>query len=232
MMRRFHTEVELAEYEAQTTWRGFLVAALERLSLGRWFVRPVLLVPLVAALFALRRGVDWLPLIVCVWLAVAHVTLTPWFRIQYLAPVMPAFIAMVVIGLHRLERIRLGRTHVGAALATAVVIAHVYNGVAFAVQYNRQPRATPGPERAAFVESMHARPGRHLVLVRYGPGHQPTAEWVFNSASIDEQRVVFAREMGGGRDAPLLDYFKDRQAWLLEVDRAAGRTTTLLTRLR
>ncbi len=60
---------------------------------------------------------------------------------------------------------------------------------------------------------------KHLVVVRYSPGHPFDQEWVYNEADIDDAPIVWAREM----DAPaenrkLLAYFHDRKAWLFEAD--------------
>jgi hypothetical protein len=60
-------------------------------------------------------------------------------------------------------------------------------------------------------------PGKQLVFVHYWPKHTLT-EWVYNSADIDRQRVVFARDLGAEEDAKLLAYYPDRAAWLLEPD--------------
>jgi hypothetical protein len=57
------------------------------------------------------------------------------------------------------------------------------------------------------------------VIVRYGPRHWPLREWVYNEADIDRATVVWAREMDAPHNCTLLEYFKDRQVWLLEVDK-------------
>src|SRR5207253_1083575 len=78
-----------------------------------------------------------------------------------------------------------------------------------------------GPDdfgRASVEAKLQATPGKHLVLVRYRPEHEPFAEWVYNEADIDRAKIVWAREMERSENQRLLDYFNDRQIWLLEAD--------------
>jgi arylamine N-acetyltransferase len=56
------------------------------------------------------------------------------------------------------------------------------------------------------------------VIVRYGPKHHPNHEWVYNEADIDGARVVWAREIDLPQTHRLLQYFKDRQTWLADID--------------
>jgi hypothetical protein len=42
--------------------------------------------------------------------------------------------------------------------------------------------------------------------------------WVCNAADIDNAKVIFAREMDPVSDREIREYFKDRQAWLVEPD--------------
>lgn len=220
ILRRFHESDELPVYQKQRSLTGFIEAARDKvLSLARWYLRPIpLVIALLAAMFTLRRRLNWLALLVCIWLPIAHMLLSPWMRIQYMAPAMAFFVALVAVGLHRLERLRLGRFPVGAAMVAAVLIAHAHTAVSFAVSYNRRPPPPPGSERAQFVSELLQQPGKHLVIVRYSPSHPPTVEWVYNAADIDASRIVFAREVNPNGDQPLMDYFKDRRIWLLEID--------------
>jgi len=64
--------------------------------------------------------------------------------------------------------------------------------------------------------------GRHLILVKYGP-YGPNRgferEWVYNEADIDGSKVVWARDMDLKENCKLVEYFKDRVIWFLEIDR-------------
>ena len=74
-------------------------------------------------------------------------------------------------------------------------------------------------------------PGRDIVLVRYSPHlydiplHSKDVwppsgvwEWVYNTADIDSQKVIWAQDMGPAKNQELIDYYKDRRVWLLYAD--------------
>jgi hypothetical protein len=77
--------------------------------------------------------------------------------------------------------------------------------------------------RDAIAQQLLAQPGDDLVIVRYGPRHYLHSEWVYNLSDIDGQPVVWARDLGPGKNADLLEYFLDRQVWLLEADAVPPR---------
>jgi len=65
---------------------------------------------------------------------------------------------------------------------------------------------------------LNAQSGRHLVIVQYDPAKDVFLDkWVHNDADIDNAQVVFARDMGGTQNLPLIHYFKDRKVWLLKA---------------
>lgn len=72
--------------------------------------------------------------------------------------------------------------------------------------------------RAAVQSRLEERPGKQLVMVRYGPDHERNFEWVYNAADIDGAKVVWAHELGPEKDARLYEYFKDREIWHMEPD--------------
>jgi hypothetical protein len=61
---------------------------------------------------------------------------------------------------------------------------------------------------------------RHLIVVRYAPGHSSHEEFVYNDADIDGSRVVWARDLGPEAEGRLLRYFKDRTVWMLVVNQS------------
>jgi hypothetical protein len=72
--------------------------------------------------------------------------------------------------------------------------------------------------RAELLHRLENMPGQHLIVVRYAASHLPDPEWVYNAADIDTSKVVWARDMGEQQNQELLQYFKNRDVWLLDPD--------------
>jgi hypothetical protein len=70
------------------------------------------------------------------------------------------------------------------------------------------------------VRLLQQLPGRQLVIIGYGPHHDVDREWVYNDATIDAAKVVWARDMGRNGNEELLQYFRDRKAWFIEIDKS------------
>jgi hypothetical protein len=91
-------------------------------------------------------------------------------------------------------------------------------------------RSTPlddpedGSERARILAQATSLPGRHLILIRYGPDHEILApEWVYNEAEVDRAKVVWARDMGTTANQEVIQYFKGYRVWLINADDASPR---------
>jgi hypothetical protein len=76
----------------------------------------------------------------------------------------------------------------------------------------------PALQRARLLKQLNQRKDQHLILVTYGPNHSYHKEWVYNEADIDGSKVVWARDMGLKENCKLIEYFKGRMVWSLEID--------------
>jgi hypothetical protein len=80
-------------------------------------------------------------------------------------------------------------------------------------------------ERSRVEQALNAREGRHLVFVRHPPEGHWGAEWVYNGASIDDGKIVWAREVSPEADCALRRYYSGRQAWVTYVHESPARLT-------
>ncbi len=79
-----------------------------------------------------------------------------------------------------------------------------------------QPRVALRDQVAAGLANDPA--AQHVVLVRYSGHQSPHEEWVYNSANIDGQSVIWAHDLGEPANVALVDYYKDRKIWRLDPD--------------
>jgi hypothetical protein len=77
------------------------------------------------------------------------------------------------------------------------------------------PRKLLRDEVNAYLEKI---PGKHLLFVRYEPGHCFCEEWVFNNADLNQQKIVYARPFTPETDEALARSLADRDVWLAEPD--------------
>ncbi len=114
-----------------------------------------------------------------------------------------------------------------AATPLVVVVMVVWCGAESKLQLLPPPGRTArlcfpseaNENRTKIVAQLEAQQGRHLVIVRYEPDHDPHKEWIYNAADIDNARIVWAREMDPARNEALMRYFSGYHVWLLEPDR-------------
>jgi hypothetical protein len=83
----------------------------------------------------------------------------------------------------------------------------------------------PPSERARVEQELTARDGRHLVFVRHPAEGYWGAEWVYNRASIDDAKIVWAREVSPDADCALRRYYRGRQVWLTYVHEQPAHAT-------
>lgn len=172
----------------------------------------VMLLGLVGPAWLLALSRNWLTAALLV--SAAGLLLDKWLFSHYAAPA--AVLALIAGAVAAEGTGKRGRAARIALLAAPVVLA--------ALQI---PRVLSGPprfavERAAIARQLAARPGRHVVFVRYAPGHRVQEEWVYNGADLDASRILWARDRGG-QNRLLLRHAPYRSCWHLLVGATAGR---------
>jgi len=192
-----------------------IVDELVRLASLYWM--SIFWLPLLALPETLRSRRFRLALLVaCIVVGVSVVVSKGWPH--YSAPITCLVIALAARGLAVVYHTRVA----GVSLRPLVVVFFCAQLVIMTRYFAEPPGALWSPswhlDRVGVEQSLRSKPGKHLVVVRYAPDHNVHREWVYNRADIDASRVVWAREMDPGADHRLLDYFKDRTAWLVFAD--------------
>jgi len=187
--------------------------------LWRFYLGPALTVPLLMLPWVLKDRWMRFALLTC-GLVMVGLLVEMWMQPHYAAPIAGLLFALVLQAMRRL-RVWRWRGRPAWQFAMWVVV-----GVCVVSAPLKQGKpATWILHRADIVAQLHEGAERHLVLVRYRPWHFVRREWVDNGADIDREKVAWAREMEAAQNRALLNYFKDRLAWLLEADAEPPRLT-------
>jgi hypothetical protein len=221
VMRDYYQR-ELGDFQRSQTVRGYIEQGAAKLvAWWQFYLGPLLSLPLLALPWVLRDHRMGLPLAIVAAMALAS-AVQVWTLPHYFSPAVGALYILLIQGLRHLWQWRrhaggAGRAMVRAVplLASAMILLRV---VAVTTHTAIEPAWPRGNLKRAQVEEELARqPGRQLAIVHYGSHHDLDLEWVWNAASIDASKVVWARDMGE-QNEELLNYFKDRRAWLVNAD--------------
>lgn len=230
VMRRFYSEWATGLYVNVHTVHGFMEALGDKWkTMEAFFLGPALLFPLVAFPGSVLAPRIRVPMLIAASLA-AGVVVEMWFFPHYISPITCAIYAAVLEAIRRLRDWKPGGRPSGLLLSRAVPV--ICTSTVLVVVAARilgfNPVTVSGLEfvspwnglqdRAVVLKGLEQQPGRQLVLVRYSPGHNVHAEWVYNDADIDRAKVVWAREMDAESNQRLVQYFSDRRVWLVEPD--------------
>jgi hypothetical protein len=219
VMRDYYRR-EAREFQRNRTFKGYVERGAEKVvNWWQFYLGPLLTVPLLALPWIVRQRKMRLPLAISGAMVVGFAVQT-WTMPHYFSPATGALYILIVQGLRQLWHWRpvVGRQIVRAVpvLAAAMILLRV---AAAATDTPIEPAWPRGNlERTAVVRELERMPGEQLVLVRYRTHQDVDREWVWNRASIDSAKIVWARDMGEVQNRELLEYFNNRQAWRIDGD--------------
>jgi hypothetical protein len=228
-MHDFFQIWEMHDFRLAQTVHGFVSKSIQKLATALFFFFGIaLLIPLVmlpklwgdsrvrfllvaGAVFAVGLGVN------------------AWFFPHYAAPFTAAVYVLLLQCMRHMKQWKPGGRAVGLALVRcAPLVCLILAGVRIyaaplglalhrwpSMWYGTKPLGLPRSKVAARLGMI---PGKQLAIVRYTPEHAPFDDWVYNAADIDASKVVWARELHAASNQELLQYFRDRQVWLVEPD--------------
>jgi hypothetical protein len=159
---------------------------------------------------------------------------------HYLAPSIPALIALIVLVFQKLRTletrggIRLGTLMTGMVLLIIAV---------FAFEHRPNPRLVGPPisrvestvkntvphelsatprNRADLMKVLERSGEKHVIIVHCS--HPLLVDWVHNGANIDAQTVIWARDRGADENRALISYYSGRRIWAMR--QSEGETFT------
>ena len=216
---------ELAEYLEQKSISGFIDHSIRKLKVlwifyaGIRVFRWSLIIPLIALPWLVRNRWTQFSMATLALFVISLLALT-WQGAHYAPPIAGVVILLALQGSRSLRLWRFKKCPLGRFLMWSMALVAVASFAAFFAEAWLDKRTDRDPswhfERARLNEEL-GRQGRHLIIVRYGPHHDPYQEWVYNKADIDASDVVWAREMDHAENMKLIEYFNERNIWLLNV---------------
>jgi hypothetical protein len=223
VLRDLYLSYELPLFQKAQTLRGFFdLVSTKVLTVLFFFLGPVLMLPLLTLPYILRgrrprflflaAAIFFVALLACVFV-----------RPHYMAPATALLFGILVQAARRLRLWRPGGQPAGAFLVRALPCMCI---ALFLVQLVWKA-ATPSIDspKTQVQHFLERQPGRQLAIVRYAAGHDVFSEWVYNAADIDASPVIWARDMDALENRELLDYYKDRKAWLVEPDQTPPKVS-------
>ena len=227
LMRAFYQR-EFRVFQESRTLAGFLRELGKKIwSSWKFYVGPLFTLPLLMLPWTFRDRRIRFPLLAGALLLLATAVET-WTSPHYLAAATGLLYLALMQCMRHLRLWSWRCRPFGAAIVRAIpVICCALIVLRVAAVASGAQIEPPWPrgnlERAAILRKLQASPGQHIVIVSYGPGHDLDHEWVYNDASIDAAKVIWARDMGPLGDAELLQYFHDRRVWRLNPDQYPSR---------
>jgi hypothetical protein len=229
------TPQQRLEYKSQMAFRtsdketlqSYLLRLEYRVRYYRFFFLAPLYLAIPAFCWAAFRNSRFAWVLLTLLLFAVGTNFFPAFQTHYLGAVTCLFVLMSVAGLEQISRwspeaarliLFLCMIHFGFWY-----FMHLEEREDFALAMIRYETWDSinhsNPERRIFVnEKLADVSGQLLVFVRYSPAHIFQQEWVYNEASIDTARIIWARDLGQEENEKLCALYPDRQVLLLDAD--------------
>lgn len=153
--------------------------------------------------------------------------LVVWAFLHYFAPLIVVALALIFLLSTYLRSLTIRARRVGNLLVAFILLYLPVEPLLIAhssiVLFSHGGDVPYVTEHARIESALDHSAGRHVVIVRYKPDKGPRPDWVYNSANIDAQRIVWARDRGAFDNRKLLAYYHDRHIWVLYADESPAR---------
>jgi hypothetical protein len=220
----YNRDGDMFPYATMKTKVDFVAEVVAK-GIYQWlfFIFPALTLPLMGLIPTWRARKSRVLICTLAFACVGFISET-WLQAHYFAVVTGIVYLILLNGLRWMQV--LGRRSVvwlklyRGTLASIVVMAGVRlmvvptNGFPTWGTWMNLDGQTPAWQDIHHI--IDSKPGKQLVIVRYGAGHLWQNDWIYNGYDIPSQHAIWARDSEPGEsNVPLLCAFRDRQVWLL-----------------
>jgi hypothetical protein len=222
-IRGYHMGWPLEYYLYQRSFSGLVNEGNQKIrNFWSFFIGLFLTLPLMMLPWIFRNRWMQFALIPCSLVSLGLLAET-WFFPHYAAPISALVFAILLQGMRHLRLWKWRGQTSGLFIVRAVSVLYiVLLAVPIAQKMGVSPKAW-SIQRAQILSLLSKEKGCHLVIVHYDSNHPSANEWVYNSADIDNAKVVWARDISEAQDRRLVEYFRDRHVWCLAADELPPR---------
>ena len=221
-IREFHQLYTLFFYHEKHSLIGFIKVSLKNSLMYFILSFSVFAIPLLFSIRALIRWTlqsSWARIALATHIFVtAGIMLETYALLHYWAPVL-ALNYYVIVQSIRLWRRRDRRVRpliVPALFCLAAIF--MARSAHEKIQEENRPFSMR-IQRANLIRQLEQQSVKHVVLVRHTSETHDDDAWVYNQADIDEAKIVWAHDMDPQENCKLVNYFKDRVVWSLDIER-------------
>ncbi len=144
---------------------------------------------------------------------------------HYFAPVAPILFILISLAVRHISKGKLLGFIPGKIIMPLLLSAIIWNAV---TAVHGHPKLEPSRwdklsvyvtpswsrDRILLMDHLKKIAGKHLIIVHYPESYNIHCEWVYNKADIDNERIVWAHDLGPEKNIELISYFSDRHIWL------------------
>ena len=216
----------------------FVISSISRIiQFYLFFLGPALSLPFLLAAFTVRRHLANVKILLVVLLVSAFGLLLPvYYGPSYAAALSCVVYALLIVAMQRLRKWSWRGKYSGLVIVRSVPIICLLMFVIRVVVPLpgistppmvpltwSSPHLFENLNRGPIESVIQSKPGLHIALVRYPHDQQAPVDWVENLADIDQQRVIWANDLGEQLNQELIQYYKNRQVWLVEPDKSPAQ---------
>jgi hypothetical protein len=215
-MESFHKNEAKIFFQRKTVAGFFKGVFVKIFTYTRFYIRMAFLLPFVFLLFTRKNFWEKYALAIFVVLLFSNF-LSTWEQHHYLAPVTGIGIFLVIAGLKKLLNSKF--TYKQQYINTVVAMLLLSPILGFVSHY-RNEKSKFTKYKVDITNTLNQNSKKDLVFIRYNDSSgKSTHSWNYNNPNLEQNDVIWARDMGSEKNHQLMEYYNDRNIYFLIGDK-------------